>query len=242
MSVTLADLVVGDLPAAARRRLLDAFKADDDERVANAQTPLWLAVGGLIGKDGQDGAKAGVHNEGWVFPGLDNEGRPLRPVEGSNKVSVTLLNRDHWNTNQHNTMSMPVLRILIHADTVRQSDGNTAGRYAELRVRKVAEFIDGVFHGADNGGYARTQGWDGPDGHVWNPGKSEELYVIACLRTPGGGLNIMDIPDNDYAVRGDLRYEISLHGGRKPASVTQGDLDGGAPGSSFSSNVDGGAP
>jgi len=198
MAISLQDLVAGDLVSAARRRLIDAFVADDLVNAGLGADQWWLAPGGLIGKDGQDGAPAGVYSEGWVFPGLDADGRPLRPVEGSNKVSVTIMERDQWGSNAHNTMVMPVLRILIFADTVRDPNGNTAGRFADLRCRKVAGFIDKVFHDAAN------------KNHWWNVGKSEEMYVVACYRTPGGGLNVTDIPDNDYAVRGDLRYEVSL--------------------------------
>lgn len=216
MPATISDLLEDDLVSAARRRLIDAFVAADAARVAAGLQNLYLGPGGLIGQDGVDNHPAGPYSEAWVFPGLDNEGRPLRDVEGSNKCSVTILGRDHWNSNQHNTMNMPVLRFLIYGDTVRQADGNPAGRMADLRVKKVAKLIDHTFHIADNfaGERRRLRELDlletNPDGHLWNPGKAEELYVIACLRSPGGGLNMMDVMDNDYAVRGDLRYEVSL--------------------------------
>lgn len=200
MAMDMTKLLEGDLVSAARRRLITKLQ----------NTPDMLGTGGLVGQDGVDGKPQGAYSQAWVFPGLDNDGRPLRPVEGSNKVSVTILGRDHWNSNPHNTMSMPVLRFLIFADTMRQPDGNPAGRVADLRVKKAAKLIDELFHVADNGSRAFRAGEQGSDGHLWNEGLDEELYVISCYRSPGGGLNITDVIDNDFAVRGDLRYEVAL--------------------------------
>lgn len=191
---TLSDLLQSDLVSAARRRLLDAFNADDAANVAGTQ--WWLVPGGLIGRDGVDGHDIGPASEGWVFPGLDNDGRPLRSVEGSNKVSVTFSDRDTWGTNAHNTMRMPLLRVLVFADTDRQPDGNPAGRYADLRARKTAQFIVDLFH--DAGNFVK----------VWNPGQSEELPIAACILQ--SGISISDIPDNDYAVRASFTLAVSL--------------------------------
>lgn len=193
-AVTLTDLLQSDIVSAARRRLLTAFNTDD---TANAgSTQWWLTPGGLIGKDGQDGSDPGPWYEGWVFPGVDNDGRPLRSVEGSNKVSVTITDRDTWGVNQNNSMRMPLLRVLIFADTARQPDGNPAGRYADLRCRKTAEFIIKLFDDVSN------------SVHLWNPGQPEELSIVSCVVQ--SGLSIQDIPDNDYAVRGSFTLAVAL--------------------------------
>lgn len=196
---TIDQLLKGDLVSAARRKLLDHLAA----------TPGMLGPGGLIGQDGVDGQPAIPGNaygptdlagrpNGWVFPGLTDGGLPFRPVEGTGKVSVSIVDRDHWGTNQHNTMAMPLLRIFIFADTLRDANLEPLGRWADLMCRKVGEQIDLCFHNPQN------------DEHVWNPGQPEELDIVACVRSSGGAINVTDIADNDYAVRGVLFYEVSL--------------------------------
>lgn len=157
-----------------------------------------LGPGGLVGQDGIDGMPNGPYSEAWVFPGLDNDGKPLRPVEGTNKCSIVVTDRDHWGTNQHNTMIMPLLRVHIFADTIRDENGNPTGRFADLRCKALARVVDKAFHDPAN------------ITHVWNEGMPEELSIIAAVRSSGGGLNITDIPDQDFAVRGVLNYELSL--------------------------------
>lgn len=173
------DLLQGDLVASVRVRLLDALVA------ANL-------IPTVVGADGQAGQPTGPYSDGWVFPAANEDGDPLRMVEGTGKAAITLHAKDEWGANTHNTMHFPVLTVLIFADSSRNADGQPAARDAELRCKAVARVVDKLLHDSANAS------------HDWPLG----LRVHSCLRE-SMGLVIMDVPKGDGVVRGQLRYDVA---------------------------------
>jgi hypothetical protein len=171
--------LVGDVVASARVRLVGALVA------ANL-------VGPVVGADGVGTQPVGPYSDAWVFPAAEEDGRPLRAVESTGLTAVTLHVKDEWGANVHNTMHFPVLTVLIFADCSRDPEGNPTARDAELRCKAVAKVIDKTLHDPAN------------VNHDWPLG----LRVHSCLRE-SMGLTIMDIPNGDGAVRGQLRYDVA---------------------------------
>jgi len=147
----------------------------------------------LIGTDvGMDSNATDAYNKGWVFQGLDGDGRPYRDPQGSGKAAVVLTSRDGWaSPNMHNTATFPSLQVLIYADVSRSLQGSPTARDAEARCKRVYEKVDRVFHDPSNS----THGWDG-------------VRIVSCVRS--SELSISDIPGSDLMVRGLVRYNVVL--------------------------------
>lgn len=178
-----ADLLVGDLVASARQRIIDALAVD---AASNNRISPWIGV------DGQGNQPPGPYNDAWVFSGFNVSGDPYRNVEGTGLCCIVLLSNTHWITNHHNTARFPMLRVLIFADCTRDGAGNVAARDGILRCNLVSKLVRTTFHDAAN-----TQ-------HSW----PNALRVHSCvLRTD---LTVVDVPKGDGVVRGDMTFEVSL--------------------------------
>jgi hypothetical protein len=147
----------------------------------------------LIGVDvGMDDVSTDPWYGGWVFQGLSDENAPYRQPEGSGMAAVVVSSRGGWaSPNQTNTAHFPLLSVFIFGDCSRDANGNLSQRDAEVRVRRVADVIDPLFHDPAN----RT--------HVWGT-----FPIVSCLRH--SELNLQDVPSGDGVVRGELTYEIVI--------------------------------
>jgi len=129
--------------------------------------------------------------DGWVFPGLTSDGRPLRDPSGTGTSAVTLdLYGAPWSaSNLHNTLTFPVLRIIVWSDPTRPTDANDliAVQDAEARCMRVRGAIEDVFH--DVGHQIR---WPVP--------------IASCLL--GSELPIRDISPYDGMVAGEVRFHL----------------------------------
>jgi hypothetical protein len=176
---TTAELTAGDLQASALQRLRTALTAAG-------------LIGDEVGRDGSGGQPSGPFSDGWLFAGFDNDGNPLRRVEGTGLSAITIQSRDSWAVNEHNTQEFPVLVVSIYTDCLRDGMGNVASRDADMRCRRIAKVVRSTFHLPA-----------GPNGD-WPGG----VRVTSSLSVQD--LSLMDIPDSDGAVRGVLRFHLAL--------------------------------
>lgn len=152
-----------------------------------------LILDGFIGTDASDTADAATKvSQGWLFQGLDNDGRPFRDPEGTGKSVVVLSERSQWATaNRHNTATFPALQMLIYTDCTRDADGGVLSRDADRRCKHIFKILDRCFHLPLN------------DDHAW-PGS---FWVHDSVR--GTGFNIGDVPGTEsWTVRGEATYDI----------------------------------
>ena len=128
---------------------------------------------------------------GWIFRDVNDE-RPPRNVESSGKAAVLFGYWSHWSQQvRHHTTKFPILSVFIYADPTRDAGGSPIAQDAESKVRKVWKEIDRLFHDAAN------------KIHMF-----DTLRIVSSVES--SPLSILDIPDGDGAVRGTVRYDITL--------------------------------
>lgn len=149
---------------------------------------LALVADGTIGADATGAYPA---PKGWIFRDINDE-RPPRNVEGTGKAAVLLGYWSHWsNQVRHHTTKFPILSVFIYADPTRDASGSPIAQDAESKVGKVWKEIDRLFHDAAN------------KIHMF-----DTLRIVSSVES--SPLGILDIPDGDGAVRGTVRYDITL--------------------------------
>lgn len=150
---------------------------------------LALVTDGTIGKDADGGAYDAP--QGWVFRDINDQRAP-RPIEGTGKASVLFSQFDHWsNQTRFHTSKFPILTVFIFADVTRDGSGSPIAQDAEDKVRRVWREIDRLFHDAAN------------EIHMF-----DTLRIVSSVES--SPLSILDIPDGDGAVRGTVRYDITI--------------------------------
>jgi hypothetical protein len=143
-----------------------------------------------IGKD-PDATPNNAYESGWIFRDI-NDQRPPRSVKNTGWASVLLSQYDHWsNQVRHHTTKFPILTVFIFADVTRDGSGSPIAQDAEEKVRRVWKEIDRLFHDAAN----RIHAFD-------------TLRIVSSVES--SPLSILDVPDGDGAVRGTVRYDITL--------------------------------
>jgi hypothetical protein len=163
-----------------------------------ADTNFSNLIGTDVGSDPSHGAAYAdqTYADGWVFIGVNQDGRPVRDPTGTGTSAVTLdMYGAPWGPpNQHNTAEFPVLRVIVWSDPTRPTDENglMAVRDAEDRCNRVRAAIRAVLHDPLN------------DHHDWGNG----VLVGSCLL--GSELPLRDVPPYDGLVSGELRFNLEL--------------------------------
>lgn len=158
------------------------------QKLLTALTDAGL-IGTVVGKD----ATGGTWASGWVFSDSGNDLSPSRSIAATGKAAVVVSSRSAWGSNNHNTARFPVLQILIYADPTRVPNSpSRAAEDADLKAKAIAKVVRKTFHDAAN------------EDHNWPLG----VQVISSVAA--GDLELTDIPNSDYAVRGIQRFNLQL--------------------------------
>jgi hypothetical protein len=158
------------------------------ELVAAARSVLLADAGfaTLIGTDiGQDPAGQ-PYADAWISEGLDDAGMPVHDVNGTGTSALSINVREPWATpNLYNSARFRTLQVLIYSD---QTPGQ---RDASDRCERVSDAVIACLHDPGN---AR---------HWW-----AQFYVVACSLS--ADLSVMDVPTINGAVRGELRFDVTM--------------------------------
>jgi hypothetical protein len=131
--------------------------------------------------------------EGWVWQGDPGTPPPV-VVEGSGKSGIVLSLAGFWSSqNQHNTAQFPRLQLSIYMDCQRDpANGFPVADNASNRAYALYQKLNPLFHDAGN----RI--------HVF-----DQMPVVSTTQG-SAGLAVMDVPDGDNLVRGQVVYNIVL--------------------------------
>lgn len=154
-------------------------------------------IGIDVGTDPTHGAAyPQTYPDGWVFIGVNQDGRPVRDPTGTGTSAVTLdtYSAPWASPNQHNTAEFPTLRVIVWSDPTRPPDdpGMIAVRDAEDRCHRVRRAIRDLFHDPGN------------VHHDWGGG----VYVVSCLL--GSEIALRDVAPYDGVVAGELRFNLEM--------------------------------
>jgi hypothetical protein len=136
----------------------------------------------------------------WVF-----EGRPLVPIENTQKALIVITHGDGWDTpNSHNTMEFPRLTVDVWADPTRNPDLSVQTPDAKDKIITVFRRLDKVLHLIDRGNGGRAIWWGTADEIDSRSG----IRIIGSIRLTEP--EFFPIQDVDHGWMGRVEYGVTI--------------------------------